>query len=168
MVVRKENPLIPKILQAVQPLTENSVFLVDTIEFGTRYNQVHVRLISPEMKLIIDQQIRHFLGISIYLHIRSIQRTFKLKYLIPAIHLNIQLKPDSSIQGLKYPFGPDDEDKDIHEIDFDIQCSGFLPEVNRLCMEIKNELPEISWYFNEANRDKTITLYEKQKGNKIA
>jgi len=162
-----QNLLLPKVIKAVEPLIREKDFKLELIEFGDFYRELRLQLVSTNIILVFSLHGAYVGNMSCYLtHIPS-KKQFVLKYLIPAINLNIQILADHGDLTIKNVPGTDDTDEDIRIFHNNIQKVRFLERVNQICIEIKRELPALYQHFDDKKIDETYRRYLQQKGNNL-
>jgi|GEM_PF-2969413 len=160
--------LIEKSRISVSPLTENGEFQLDTVEYGNFYATIQLKLVSKDMAILFNQSMRQSARINGHIFMNSVNKNFNLKYLIPALDLKIILKEDGFIKGLDYTQFQNDVDRDVHEIVYLYNKTGFFTTLNHLCLDLKSELPAIKRKFSAEDVENSINCYvsEFRKMNK--
>lgn len=155
----EEPGLLERIQTAVQPLTADGKFQLDRIEYGSMYGDVDVNLYSKDLDITFHTMLHASGEVHCFFRVKSEKKVFSAKHLFPALKLSIPLKKGELIRDRDYELIKNSVENHQKIISMLLETKGFLPELNRLCIEIKEKFPEIDAAFNPRNINKTIKLY---------
>lgn len=157
--MNENNTVLEKIISAVRPLTDDNLFFLETVEYGTYYGHIKIKIISEDMNIIFSEHMRYKPEISCYLEIKSENKSFNLKYLIPALKLKLSLEKDENGDIPEHYSDNIISQQQFDEIDYLLKNTGFIENLNKLCTDIKSELPVFLPRFDKEEIDETIQLY---------
>ncbi len=151
--------LLERVQVAVQPLTAEGNYQLEMVEYGTYYRDVEAKLVSEEMAILFQGKLSQHTGVNCYFTVHSLNKTFDTKYLFQALKIDIPIKKGDFIRDLNLEQFKEDNHRDYKEIEYLLKRTGFIEEVARLCIELKQKLPEIYPLFNPDTIDETIRRY---------
>lgn len=151
--------LLERIQVAVQPLTTEGSYRLETVEYGTYYRDVEVKLVSEGVVILFQGKLSQHTGVNCYFTIHSLNKTFDAEYLFKALNIDIPLKRGSFIRDLNLEQFAGDIDQYDKEIEYLLKRTGFIEEITRLCVEFKQKLPKIDLLFKPDMIDETIRRY---------
>jgi len=155
----KEPGLLERTQNAIQPLVAAGDFQLETIEYGHLHGDVDVKLCSKDLDIIFHRMLRASTETHCFFKVKSAKKTFSAKYLFPALGISTRINKGKSVQNLNYRSIEGCDDKHQKIIDEFLERTGFISELNRLCIEINEILRDIRVAFSSENLDETITLY---------
>jgi len=151
--------LLDRVQVAVQPLTAEGKFRLETVEYGTYYRDVEVKLVSNEIDIRFQGKLSQHTEVNCYLTVHSINKTFYVKYLFLALKIDIPIKKGDFIRDLNLELFREDDNRYYKEIEYLLNRTGFIDEVTRLSIELKQKLTEIYPLFYPNNVDETVQRY---------
>lgn len=154
--------LLERIQVAVQPLTTEGSYRLETVEYGTYYRDVEVKLVSENVAIRFHGKLSQHTGVNSYFTIHSLNKTFDAEYLFRALDIDIPLKKGSFIRDLNLKQFEGDIDQYDKEIEYLLKRTGFIEEITRLCVEFKQKLSEIDLLFKPDTIDETIRRYRSE------
>jgi len=158
MKQRDRDGLFEYIHPVVEPLTFRRNFTIESVKFGTYYGDVDVILHSENFDISFSCILKVHSGIKVSFELSSVKKSFSAKYLFPAIHLDILLKPGDYIRN----YYGDNDKSSLEIIDTLLEKTGFIPELSRLCQEIDHKFPKLLQAFDPASLEETTLLYERE------
>lgn len=159
----KEGPgLLDRVQNAVEPLIIEKNFQLESIQYGTYYRDVEIRLTSTGTDILFQGKLSQNTEVYCYFIAHSISKTFNLKYLALAMKINIPFKKGDYIRNLNLEQFRNDENRYYKEIEYLLNKTDFIGEVTRLSIEIKQKLEDIYPLFYSENVDETILRYTRE------
>lgn len=155
----EEPGLLERIQTAVQPLIDDGQFQLDRIEYDSMYGDVDVNLCSKDLDITFHTMLRASGEVHCFFRVKPEKKAFSAKHLFPALKINIPLKKGKLIRDWDYKPIKTGVENYQNIISILLETKGFLPELNRLCIEIKERFQEIDVAFDPRNIDETIRLY---------
>lgn len=159
MILKGKPGLLEQINTAVQPLTVNGDFQIESVDLEYYDREVTVRLYSPWLDITFRIIMRFKTEVCCYLRVHSVNKTFFAKFLFPALNLNIPINDGIYLRKADLPEINDASDKYQAEFDHFLKKTGFINELNRQCVAINEKMPEFRNIFRSDNMEKTIGLY---------
>lgn len=159
MLDNKAIGLLKHIQTAVQPLTADGEFQLEAISYGSYYGQVTVVLVSREMDIVFNLNLKGYPIVGCVLRPRSINLSFIAEYLFPALGIDISFKRCNYIKDLDLTMFNGTPHKHQKIIDYLVEKSGCTIGLNELCTEIQGLMPNIRRVFHQGAVDETVRMY---------
>ncbi|KAF5035561.1 hypothetical protein DSECCO2_584290 [anaerobic digester metagenome] len=159
MLDNKDTGLLKHIQTAVQPLTVDEGFQLEAISYGSYYGQVTVVLVSREMDIVFNLNIKGYPIIGCVLRPHSINLSFIAEYLFSALGFDISFKRCNYLKGLDLTMFNGTPHKHQKIIDYLVEKSGCIIGLNRLCTEIQGLMSNIRQIFHPDAVDETARIY---------
>ena len=151
--------LTEKVETAVWPLTEHGDFNLEKITHDEMHGDIDVLLTSKEFNIQFHVLLKVSGSFRCLFHINTVKKSFSADTLFRACQINIPLEIDYLAPPIDYQkiWKRFKDQKKVNE--FLLEDSKFIEEMNRLCNEIKENLPLFDDLFISSNIDKTWDLY---------
>ena len=151
--------LLENLQKAVTSLTTEKEFQLVSVLWGTYNGEVALTLHSEAVDITFQTNLRTSNTIYWFFTDNSSGKKFYAKYLFPALNIDITTGTWEYVKNLEYGFLKDRSEKYQVEIEYLLEKTGYLKEIQRLCAEIKKNLLRIKKIFDDGNIDETIRLY---------
>lgn len=151
--------LLEQVKEVVRPLTDGGGFQLKSLIYCDNYQDGNnIKLTSPAMEIDFGHNLRLTKYISVYFKVRPLKESFSAEPLFSARKIPITFhecgpRPDMSDHARMKTYNS------TNIIALLLWETGFIEELNRLCNEIRANLPAIQNAFAPENLDETLRLY---------
>ncbi|NMB79435.1 MAG: hypothetical protein GYA23_10130 [Methanomicrobiales archaeon] len=171
MYSNEQSGLLEQIQPAIQPLTETGDFYLKSISINDFESAIIIQLSSPGLEMRYGATAIHSHVNCVFI-IHSLKKFFSIDYLSPALKLNITINKGEFLENYPSPPSGIIETTEKYQARWDAILKGvnFIEELNRQCIGIRDNLPEIRRAFSPENIDETVRVYsaEYKKTNPLA
>jgi hypothetical protein len=159
MIINEKPGILEQIEKAVQPLTGNGEFHLESITFEDYDREITVIIRSHELEIQFQTTMRTHSRVLCYFVVHPVEKSFISIYLYPARGIRIPIN-DGRPMKERFPSENFPTAQKYHAlIDYYLQETGFIQELNRQCNAIHAEMPEMRNFFKAENLEETIRLY---------